>query len=77
MTRSSTPKGTFVLDAGVGLFKAGDPVTVARSFSSIEQECLGMTGTLLGWSIPHGYAVVEGADGKEHFFHPEALDRVG
>ena len=56
--------------------KPGDTVKVVRAFSVRETGLLNQQMRIARFSKPHGFAVVEDADRKEWFLHPEALEKV-
>jgi hypothetical protein len=81
MNERMSPKGTFLSTRGPGNFRVGGRVEVTRGQFGragnlvLDRDLSGSKGTFLGWSIPHGFAVVQTDDGGEFMVHPESLER--
>jgi len=81
MNERMSPKGTFLTTRGVGNLTVGGRVEVTRGQFGragslvLDRKLEGARGTFLGWSIPHGYAVVQTDGGNEFMVHPESLER--
>lgn len=73
LTKEHTPKGFVVVKHDDGPFSPGDTVEVVCRRCTLDWPFKGTTGTFLGWSVPHGFAVVAHGD-TEDCFHPESLE---
>lgn len=73
----NTPKGFRVFIPQEGRLRAGMRVEVVASKNPLDWPYRGTCGTFLGYSIPHGYAVVvhEGGD-QEDCFYSDSLEVI-
>lgn len=67
-----SPKGLSLMPHGPGMFRVGSKVKVTRK-CSLDREHHGKVGVVLGWTIPHGYALIQ-TDSDEVCLHPESLE---
>lgn len=73
MTKTTTPRGfEFDPTSPVSELRSGDAVMIGTTKHVVDWPYQGRSGTLLGFSRPHGFAIVS-LDGAEHLFHPESL----
>lgn len=73
----STPKGFQYSQAFPGLPRIGKRVVVQakKGSSPLDWPYIGRTGVVLGYSLPHGFAIVD-SEGEELLIHPESLEEV-
>ena len=77
-----SPKGTSLSIRGPGNLTVGSRVEVTRGQFGragnllLDRDLTGARGKLLGWSIPHGFAVVQTESGSEFLVHPESLGKT-
>jgi hypothetical protein len=65
-------------ERGEKKFERGDKVRVVKPIGAVEKAVLGLYGTFLCYTVPHGYAkvVIDGVVPSFVMIHPEALERV-
>jgi hypothetical protein len=71
-----TPKGFQVVQAFPGLPHIGAQVRIcSRSAHVLDWPYIDRTGELLGYTLPHGFAVVASSS-EELLVHPESLECI-
>jgi hypothetical protein len=75
MAQNKTPGGFKVTPARTGHPPVGSKVVVKARVNPLDWLYKGWKGTVLGYSVPHGFAVLS-MGGEEILIHPENLDLV-
>uniref|UniRef100_A0A6H2A1I5 Uncharacterized protein n=1 Tax=viral metagenome TaxID=1070528 RepID=A0A6H2A1I5_9ZZZZ len=68
-----TPGGFAYSQAMPTFPRIGSRVRVTRSPACLDWPYHGQSGTVLGYSLPYGYAILA-IDGEEVLIHPEGLE---
>jgi hypothetical protein len=75
MAQNKTPGGFKVTPARAGQPPVGSKVAVKARVNPLDWPYKDREGTVLGYSVPHGFAIVS-SHGEELLIHPENLDLV-